>query len=66
MFAHAKRGRGLGAKNRKPSISHLVSAVPHPMTKGGNGERWWECVDKEGVVGSRFIHTHEVGEGSWG
>ena len=43
-----------------------VSAVPHPTAKEGDGERWWGSVDKEMVVGSRFIRTREAGEVAWG
>ena len=62
-FRDARSGRGIGAKNTKPSDCGSVSAVLSQMITGADGVGCWVEVGKVVVVVCHFIGTCKAGEG---
>ena len=66
-FATASRGRGLRAKNPKPSHYGLLLGLPCQMVMVG-GAGWWRgiLVEVVAVAGTAFAFANARGKGGFG
>ena len=62
-FVNTKQGRGLGAKNPKPSHSSLVLGLSCQTAVVGGIGCWWDCLCEAMRVVGLCIHKHKQERG---
>jgi hypothetical protein len=65
-YAFANARQVAGAKTHKTEHDGSVSGAPYETAMKGNGERWWDEVDKVMVMVGLCVRKCEVGEGPRG